>query len=59
LKLIFSDVAFTYKNFLHWNFSKILSFLVSILLGLTIALPIIVLVVIVAFIDPINWIQVL
>jgi len=59
LKLIFSDVVYAYKNFLHWNFSKILSFLISVLLWLMIALPIIILVIVVAFIDPINWIQVL
>jgi len=57
--MIFSDIIFGYKNFIHWNISKLAAFLWSIVLGFIISLPIIILVCIIAIIDPVDWIAVL
>lgn len=59
LWLIWKDILFVYKNFLHWNISKIISFLVSICIGFVFALPFTIIMVVIALIDPIDWIAVL
>lgn len=59
LKMIIWDIIFTYKHFFHWNISKIISLLCSLWIWFLLAIPSIILMIIVAFIDPINWIQVL
>lgn len=49
------DIIYLYKNFMHWNISKILISFWSLLLGFMMAAPIFVIAVIIWFIDPINW----
>lgn len=49
------DIKSLYKNFIHWNISKILIYLSSILLGLLLAIPFLILMLIIWYIDPINW----
>ncbi len=57
LKKILSDVLFMYRNFIHWNLSKLSIFIWSLILGVIIALPVFFIAVIVWLIDPISWSQ--
>lgn len=57
--LVLQDILFIYKNFIHWNISKILISVLSILLGIICALPFILVTVIGAFIDPVPWLNML
>lgn len=41
IKNIFLDILFLYKNFIHWNFSKILIYVYSILVSIVFVLPIV------------------
>jgi len=59
IKIILQDIFFAYKHFFHWNISKIWAVLASVCIWLLLALPAIVITLIIAFIDPINWIAVL
>jgi len=58
-KKILWDIVFVYKNFLHWNMSKIFSLVCSFAVGFVLALPFVVCMLIIAFIDPIDWMNVL
>lgn len=52
---IISDIIYLYKNFIHWNISKILISIWSILLGFIIVVPIFIIAIIIWSIDPIQW----
>lgn len=52
---ILMDIVFLYKNFIHWNISKILISIWTMVLGIMVAAPVFVLAVLIWFIDPINW----
>jgi hypothetical protein len=52
---ILQDVIYLYRNFIHWNVSKIFISFWSMLLGFIIAAPMFLLAVIIWFIDPIDW----
>jgi len=56
--LIFADVVSLYKNFIHWNISKLIISSWSLLLGVIFFLPIFFLTLLVGFIDPISWLSV-
>lgn len=58
LKMIFSDILFMYRNFFHWNISKILIFIWSMILWVLLMIPIFVIALIVWVIDPINWMSI-
>jgi len=55
LKKICVDISFLYKNFLHWNISKILILIASFLVWALLSLPFFLLMWILALIDPIDW----
>lgn len=52
------DVFHLYKNFLHWNISKILISFWSIGLGVLIWLPFLILALIIWYLDPIQWLEI-
>lgn len=55
IKKIFLDLWILYKNFIHWNISKILIYLFSFLLWILFSLPFFLVLSILFFVDPINW----
>lgn len=55
LKQIFFDLTLLYKNFLHWNISKILISIFSFLLWALLSLPFFALSIWLAYFDPIDW----
>lgn len=55
IKNIFSDILFLYKNFIHWNLSKICINIASFLLGIVLALPFFLLLLFLMWIDPLVW----
>jgi len=55
IKNIFTDISFLYKNFFHWNISKILILLASFLVWMILSLPFFFLMIVLGFIDPIDW----
>lgn len=55
-KLVF-DLLKLYKNFIHWNTSKLLSVIFSFLVAIAFVLPIAVFLVICWFVDSINWLS--
>lgn len=55
IRHILSDCSILYKNFLHWNMSKILIYITSFLLWLVLSLPFFVLLGICMYFDPIEW----
>ncbi len=57
-KCILGDIWYMYKNFLHWNISKIIIFIWGLMLGVIIASPILLITIIVGLIDPISWGQI-
>ena len=52
---ILYDIFTVYKNFLHWNLSKICINIWWFLVGVILALPFFLLIVFIALIDPIPW----
>ncbi len=58
-KNVFWDLTKLFKNFGHWNLSKLIIVICSFLLGLLFCIPILILSVVVWFLDPINWTMVL
>jgi len=56
---VLHDIITVYKNFIHWNISKILISLWSFTLWVIISLPVFITVIIVWFIDPIEWSQII
>jgi len=58
-KNIFSDVIFTYRNFIHWNISKILISVWSFTLWVILSLPVFIIAIILWFLDPIEWSEII
>lgn len=56
--MIFSDVFFVYRHFLHWNISKIILSCYSFVLAIILALPFFILVVLLGMFDPLDWISI-
>lgn len=54
-KHICVDIIYLYKNFLHWNISKLLISLWSILLGFIVVIPLFIIIIVIWFLDPIAW----
>jgi hypothetical protein len=52
---VINDMIFVYKNFLHWNISKVLISLWCFILWIIISLPIFIIAIIVWLFDPIDW----
>ncbi|MDD2871073.1 MAG: hypothetical protein PHS49_03710 [Candidatus Gracilibacteria bacterium] len=59
LKYTFLDVAQLYKNFFHWNFSKITIMLWSIVLGFLSIIPIIILFFVYSFFSDVSMMELL
>jgi len=57
-KEIFKDVIFLYKNFLHWNISKIIIFVATFILWGILAFPFVLGIFILGYVDPINWLEI-
>lgn len=57
LSHIFKDILFAYRNFFHWAISKLCISIWSNILGILIAIPFIILVIVFGFIDPIDWLR--
>ena len=55
LPLMISDVLILYKNFIHWNISKVLIALCSFLLGVLLAIPFFLVAFVVSLLGPIDW----
>lgn len=55
IKQLFLDLSLLFKNFIHWNISKILIWILSFLLWVLLWLPILILMVIIWYFDPVNW----
>ena len=58
-KKILKDILFVYKNFIHWNISKLIISIWSIILAMGVAFPFFVLALIVGLIDPIPWVSII
>jgi len=56
---LFKDISFLYKNFFHWNISKLIIKIYSFFLWISFSFPFIVFLIIIAFIDPINWLDII
>lgn len=54
-KQIYSDIFLVYKNFIHWNISKIIISIVSVLFGILLALPFLLLAILIWYLSPIDW----
>lgn len=52
---IFSDIILVYKNFLHWNISKIIISVSSFFFWVLLALPFVILTYVIAYFWPIEW----
>ncbi|MDD4151841.1 MAG: hypothetical protein PHR68_04465, partial [Candidatus Gracilibacteria bacterium] len=52
---IFSDIILVYRNFLHWNISKIIISFSSFFFGVLLALPFAFITYLVAYFGPIEW----
>lgn len=55
LKNICSDIVFLYKNFIHWNISKLLILLGAFVVWVLLSLPFFILMWVLTLIDPIDW----
>jgi len=55
LRKIFFDISLLYINFIHWNISKVLIYVFSFLLWALLSSPFFILIVVVAYFDPVNW----
>jgi len=56
---VLKDISFAYRNFLHWNISKIIISLWSFLLGVILSLPVFTIIIIIWIVDPVNWSEVI
>jgi hypothetical protein len=52
---VYLDILTVYKNFVHWNISKIIISIVSFLFGILLALPFLLLAGFIAYLSPIDW----
>lgn len=57
--MIFFDILKVYKHFFYWNLSKIYIVMWSFLLWIILTSPILFIICIVAFFDPIRWLEIL
>ncbi len=55
LKNVFGDFLLLYKNFIHWNVSKILIHIAAFLFALLLSLPVFWLALLVWYLSPIEW----
>ncbi len=55
IKKIFSDTSFAYKNLFHWTINKIIINIFSILLWIMLFLPFFIITIIIAYISPIYF----
>lgn len=55
VKAVFGDICYVYKNFIQWNIFKIISLFSALLVWVLCALPSFIVLVVIMFIDPINW----
>ncbi len=55
IKITLNNFSILYQNFLHWNISKILINIFSILLWLLFSLPFFGILCLMVYFDPINW----
>ncbi len=55
IKTIFNDVLFLYKNFIHWNISKILINISSFALWIMTSFPVFIVLIFIMWLDPIAW----
>ncbi len=55
IREVFKDIFFLYRNFFHWNASKIIIRSLSAFLWLVFSLPFILVIIILWFLDPIEW----
>jgi len=55
LQLIFSNIAFVFKNFFHWTFSRLIIVVFAFILALLSFLPFLIILLILWFIDAIPW----
>lgn len=58
-KSIFKDLLLVYKNFLHWNISKILIYVTVTILAILFFSPFLLINIVIWYLDPINWKEVL
>lgn len=56
--MIFSDVFFVYRHFLHWNISKVILSCYSFVLAIILALPFFILTLLLGMLDPLDWISI-
>ncbi len=56
LKTTFTDVGNLYKNFLHWNLSKVSIFIFSLLIALAITLPVVLVSLMICWILWVDWV---
>lgn len=56
-RLILQDVLFVYRHFFHWTLSRIIVSVWSIILGILLSLPFFLFAVLMAWIDPISWLE--
>lgn len=55
IKNIFSDISLIYRNFLHWNISKVLIYFFAFILWIVLTLPFLLVFWLFIFFDPIDW----
>ena len=55
IKHVFKDVSILYKNFLHWNISKISIWIFGFLIALTIMIPFLLITFLLLFILNVDW----
>jgi hypothetical protein len=55
LKTIYRDILLLYRNFFHWNVSKILITISSFLFALFLSLPFFLILAVIMYFDPIDW----
>lgn len=53
------DIVFAYKNFIHWNISKILISLWCFILWVILSLPAFIVAIVVGLLDPIAWSEII
>jgi len=56
---VLRDIVFAYKNFLHWNVSKVLISLWSFMLGVILSLPVFIIIIILWIFDSIIWSEII
>lgn len=55
LKQVFGDFLLLYKNFLHWNVSKILIYIAAFIFAFVLSLPFFLGMFAVMYVSPVNW----